>query len=82
MEQQAHRIEGDSDMTQPTGVPTPCDPIHDRPAKATADELRYDLESLHGLALHGERTALLPEARHAFHLMAGWTARILWPVTP
>jgi hypothetical protein len=61
---------------------SPQDPMHDRPAKPTADELHHSMESLYGLCQRGERTALAPEARHAFHLMSSWLENALWPVTP
>jgi hypothetical protein len=56
------------------------DPMHDRPSKQTADELHHSMESLYGLCQHGQRTALAPEARNAFRLMASWLENALWPV--
>jgi hypothetical protein len=60
---------------------TPEDPIHARPAKPSVDELRYEIQSLYGLVQHGERVAVNPEARNAFHLVSAWLDRILWPRT-
>jgi hypothetical protein len=65
--------------TDTGAAPRPRDPMHDRPTRPNLDELRHDLESLHGRALHGERTAVNPAARNAFHLMAQWLDQILWP---
>ena len=55
------------------------DPVHDRPAKHTAEELQYDLESLHGRLLRLEHCATSPQAATAFHAAAVLVAGILWP---
>jgi hypothetical protein len=59
-----------------------CAPRPDaRPAReGPADELHHSMESLYGLCQQGQRTALAPEARHAFRLMSRWLENALWPV--
>jgi len=54
------------------------DPVHDRPAKPTTDELRHDLESVHGSLLRLERTAATPQAAGAFHAAAQLVSDLLW----
>lgn len=55
------------------------DPVHDRPAKLSADVLRHELETVHGRLLRLERVAVTPQAAGAFHAAAVLVAGVLWP---
>lgn len=58
-----------------------ADPLHDRPAKLTADEMRDGMQSVHGNLLRLERTALTDEAAGAYHAAAALVDAVLWPVS-